>query len=166
MNRLDINMKVLIAIMAFFGLSLSVMAQPPQRLHQFHQRDQGGFAMLNLTEDQKAEVKEIHLARMKEIQPLKDELRINRAKLNALMNKDNPDMKEIVSLIEANGMILTNIQVKRIESKMKVRALLTDEQKVICDARVSKPYRKRVIARQHMDRMGQMDRITPGKYRF
>jgi len=122
--------------------------------------------MLDLTEDQRAEVKEIHLVRMKEVQPLKDQLKINRAKLNALVNKDNPDMKEIVNLAEANAKIMTNIQVKQIESKIKVRSLLTDEQKVIYDAHEGRPNRRRAIAQHRMDHMGQMDRRAHARYRF
>ena len=159
-------MKAMIAIIAFFGLSLSLMAQPPQRQRHFHQRDQGVFPMLDLTEDQKAEVKEIHLAKMKENQPMKDELKINRAKINALANNDNPDMKEIVSLIEANSVIITSMQVKQIESRIKIRSLLTDDQKVIYDARVSQPHGRRAIAQHQMERMGRMDCGSREKYRF
>ena len=101
MKKLDVNPKALIAIIALFGLSLSLMAQPHQRQHQFQQMNQCGFTALDLTEGQQAEIKEIHLARLKEIQPRKDELNINKAKINALVNKDNPDIKEIVSLVEA-----------------------------------------------------------------
>jgi Spy/CpxP family protein refolding chaperone len=90
--------------------------------------------MLKLTDEQKAEIKTIHLAKQKEIQPLKDEVMINKAKINALINKDNPDMREVVSLVEANGKLLTDIQIKNIESKVRIRALLDDEQKVIFDA--------------------------------
>ena len=82
---------------------------------------------------------------MKEIQSLKDELKINRAKINALIKKDEPDMKEIVGLVEANGRILTQIRVKQIESKIKVRSLLTDDQKVIFDAHDGRMHRRRAM---------------------
>lgn len=134
MKRLDINLKILIAIIAFFGLSLSLMAQPRERHPQLEPKGQHGFTMMDLTEEQKTEIKKIHLAGMKDVQPLKDELKINKAKINALIKQDNPDMKEIVSLVEANGKLLTQIQVKRIEDRIQVRSLLTDEQKVIFDA--------------------------------
>jgi Spy/CpxP family protein refolding chaperone len=166
MKKIDVNMKVLIAVVALFGLSLSLMAQPPQRQHEFHKRDYVGIAMMDLTEAQKADVKEIQIARMKEVQPLKDELNINRAKLNALVNKDNPDMKKIVSLAEANGKIMTNIHIKQIESKIRVRALLTDEQKVIYDAHEGQPGRRMAIAEQRMDFKGHINHRTPAKYRF
>jgi Spy/CpxP family protein refolding chaperone len=173
MKKLDVNMKVLIAIIALFGISLSLMAQSPQKQRSMQHRDQSGIAMLDLTEDQKAEIKTIHLAQMKAVQPLTDEVKINRAKINAAMNKDNPDMKEIVSLVEGNGKLLTDIQVKQIESKIEVRSLFTDEQKVIYDSHAGQHKRSRFIAQhrrtstvraERMDRMERMDR-TERHYR-
>ena len=146
MKKIDANIKVLMAIIVLLGLSLSVMAQQQSRHQQFQQKEKSALGILNLTEEQKSEIKEIHLTQLKEVQPLKDELLINKAKINALVNKDTPDMKEIVSLVEANGKILTDIQVKEIASKINVRGLLNEEQKVMFDAHSGKMQKK---SRQH-----------------
>ena len=158
MKKLDVNMKVLIAIIALFGISLSLMAQPQQRQRQMQHRDQGGMSILDLTEDQKAEIKAIHITQVKAIQSLKDEVMINKAKINAAMNMDNPDMKEIVGLVEANGKLLTDIQTKKIESQIKVRSLLTDEQKVMVDAHQGQRQGKRAFAQHRMERPYRMER--------
>ncbi|MFC2116283.1 Spy/CpxP family protein refolding chaperone [Bacteroidota bacterium] len=160
MRKLDINVKVLFAIIVLFGLSLSLMAQPYQKQEQYRQEDRCGVFAINLTDEQKTEIKEIHMARMKETQTLSDEVKINKAKINALLNKENPDMKEIVSLVEANGKMLTQIQIRNIESNIKVRVLLTDEQKLIFDARKGKMQKNRAMA-QHKARQR-----TPGRCRF
>ena len=160
MKKIDVNMKVLIAIIALFGLSLSLMAQTQQRQCQFNQRDQYTCAALDLADDQKAEIKEVRLAKLKKIQPLKDEAKINKAKINALVNKDNPDMKKIVSLVEANGKIMTQMQVIKIDGKIKVRALLTDEQKVIFDARNGQFQKNRAIPQYRQQRR------SPNRCRF
>ena len=160
MKKIDVNMKILMTIIVLFALSLSLMAQPNQRQCQFQQKNPHGIAALDLTDEQKAEMKEIHLAQMKVTQPLMDEVKINKAKINALINKDNPDMKEIVSLVEANGKIMTQIQVKGIESKVQIRALLTDEQKVIFNNHGSKMQGKKAMV-QH-----RSHRRTPGNCRF
>lgn len=152
MKKLDVNLKILIAIIALFGLSISLLAQPRERQRQFEPKDHPGFAMPGLTEEQKAEIKKIHLAGMKEVQPFKDELKINKAKINALIKQDDPDMKEIVSLVEADGKLLTQIQVKEIEGRIKVRSLLTDEQKVIFDVHDGHMQRKREMAEHHQHR--------------
>lgn len=136
------------AMIVLLGLSLGMMAQQQPRHKQFQQREKSAFGMLNLTEEQKSGIKEIHLSQVKEVQPLKDELLINKAKINALVKKDSPDMKEIVSLVESNGKILTQMQVKEIESKIKVRGLLNDEQKVMFDSHSGKMQKRKAMT-QH-----------------
>ena len=153
MKKTDSNLKVLVAIIALLGLSLSLIAQPGQQQRQFQQRNHSCDGLLDLTEEQKAEMKEIHLASLKEIQPLRDELKINRAKLDALIKKDDPDMKEITSLVEANGELITKIHISRIESRIQVRSLLTEDQKVIWDAHRGKMKKKAASAEhRHMRR--------------
>jgi Spy/CpxP family protein refolding chaperone len=108
-----------------------------------------GYQFLDLTEDQKDQIKQIHLAHMKDVQPLKDEVKINRAKVNALLNNDDPDMKQIISLVETNGKLLTQIQIKSIEQKINVRSLLTEEQKIIFDAHGGKMEQRRALAQHY-----------------
>jgi len=153
MKKHDINIKLWIAIIAISGASLSLLAQSPQRQGKFQQKGQENLMMLNLTEDQKAEIHQIHLATLKKTQPLKDELAINKAKINALIKKDNPDMKEIVSLVEANGKIITQMQVQVIDSKIKVRALLDDEQKIAFDTHSGQMQRRNVITQHRSQQM-------------
>ena len=111
-----------------------------------------GLQLPDLTEEQKDQIKEIHLAHIKDVQPLKDEVKINRVKVDVLLKRDDPDMKEIVSLVEANGKLLTQIQVKSIEQKISVRSLLTDEQKIIYDTRGERLKAHRAMAEHHRHR--------------
>lgn len=154
MKRIDRNFKLLVAIIFILGLSLSVMAQPNQRRQIPHQsmRAQSPLKFLDLSEEQKDQIKEIHLAHMKNVQANRDEVKINRVKINAQLHKDDPDMKEIVKLVEANGKLLTQIQVKSIEEKINVRLLLTDEQKIIFDAQGEKIRERRVMAQNYRHR--------------
>jgi Spy/CpxP family protein refolding chaperone len=138
MKKTDSNLKVLAAIIVLLGISLGIMAQPGQQKRQCQYEGQYCSNLPDITEEQKAEIKKIHLNRMKEVQPMKDEIKINRAKLNALVKEDDPDMKEITGLVEANGKLMTQVQILQIESKIKVRSLLTEEQKVIFDAHQGK----------------------------
>jgi len=162
MKRIDRNFKLLVAIIVVLGLSLSVMAQPQQRrqMPQQSMRAQSGLQFLDLTEEQKDQIKGIHLAYMKDVQPNKDEVKINRAKINALLKNDDPDMKQIVSLVEANGKLLTQIQVKSIDRKINVRNLLTEEQKIIFDAHSEKMGERRAMAQYYRHRR------TPERNRF
>ena len=154
MKRIDRNFKLLVAIIFILGLSLSVMAQPNQRRQIPHQsmRAQSPLKFLDLSEEQKDQIKEIHLAHMKDVQANRDEVKINRVKINAQLHNDDPDMKEIVKLVEANGKLLTQIQIKRIEEKINVRLLLTDEQKIIFDAQGEKIRERRTMAQNYRHR--------------
>jgi Spy/CpxP family protein refolding chaperone len=154
MKRIDNHFKLLVAIIVVLGLSLSVMAQPNRRGHMSNRpmNVQSGLQFLDLTQEQKDQIKEIHLAHMKDVQPLKDEVKINRVKVDALLKKDDPDKKEIVSLLESNGKLLTQIQVKSIEQKISVRSLLTDEQKIIYDAHGEKIRGRRAMAGHYSHR--------------
>jgi Spy/CpxP family protein refolding chaperone len=160
MRKLEISRKMMVVFIALSGLSIGLMAQPRESNPRFEPGNHQKNDMLGLSEDQKTEIKQIHLDKAKEIQPLKDEMKINKARINALIHKDNPDMKEIVPMVEANGRILTQIQVKEIDSRIKIRALLTDDQKVIFDAREGQMQRHREMAQ----RVPQ--RNLPDKRRF
>jgi len=154
MKRIDRNFKLLVAIIFILGLSLSVMAQPNQRRQIPHQsmRAQSPLKFLDLSEEQKDQIKEIHLAHMKDVQANRDEVKINRVKINAQLHNDDPDMKESVKLVEANGKLLTQIQVKSIQEKINVRLLLTDEQKIIFDAQGEKIRERRAMAQHYRHR--------------
>ena len=148
MKKLDWNFKILIAIIAVLGLSLSILAQPPHRGYMPRQSVGMGPGLLDLTEEQKEQIKEIRLAHVKDVQPLRDQVKINRAKINALLHQDDPDMDQIVSLVEENGELLVQLQVKSIEQKISVRSLLTDEQKTIFDSQGEK-MRNRMAFAEH-----------------
>jgi hypothetical protein len=61
-------------------------------------------------------------------------------------------MKQIVSLVEADGKLLTQIQVKNIRHKIDVRNLLTDEQKIIFDAHSERIGNRRELAEHYWHR--------------
>jgi Spy/CpxP family protein refolding chaperone len=151
MKKINWNLKLYIAIIAVFGLSHNIMAQPHRRgpEPQESMTFRSGLPYLDLSEEQRDQIKQIHYDYLKDVQPLKDEVRINRAKINALLHQDDPDMQQIVSLVEADGKLLTQIQVKTIEHSINVRNLLTEEQKVIYDEHREKAGERRALAEHH-----------------
>jgi hypothetical protein len=54
--------------------------------------------------------------------------------------------------VEADGKLLTQIQVKRIEKTIHVRSLLTEEQKILYDAHYERMDRQRALAQHHRHR--------------
>ncbi len=147
-----INPKALLGAVLLSGISLGLLAQPEPGQRPYQQRDQKNFPAMNLSDEQKAEMKEIRLATTKETQPWKDELQINRAKINALLHRDNPDMDEIASLVETNGKLVTKIRVREIESRIRIRSLLDEDQKAIFDAHSGKMHGRKIHARHYPGR--------------
>jgi Spy/CpxP family protein refolding chaperone len=92
----------------------------------------------DLTEEQQDEIRDLRTVHLKEITPLRNEVKINNAMLQSLQTEDDPDMNEINGLIEKNGKLLTEIRKKQVAHKMEIRSLLTDEQKVFFDNRMQR----------------------------
>ncbi len=133
MKKSNLNLRTWLVLLVLAGLPAGLMAQPQQARQQFRQQDQAGPALPGLTEEQKESIKEIRLETHKVVQPLRDEIAINKAKINALAKKDDPDMEEIITLVETNGKLLTQISVQQIDSRIQIRSLLTEEQNLIWD---------------------------------
>ncbi len=161
MKRLNVNFRMMLAITVILTLSYSLMAQPQRRSMQTNRPD-GNFMYFfpELTEEQKSQIEEINLETLKEVQPLRDELQVNNAELNTLVKKDDPDMDAISKLVEENSGIRTRIQMLNIEGRIKIRSLLTEDQKVRFDAGATG-------MRQFRDRSGYMpQRGLRGSGRF
>ena len=168
MKRLYVNFKVLVVFTILLVLSHSLMAQPRQRRMQQHGETCRYEQIIpGLTDEQKIQMKEIHLATLKEVLPLKDELKVNNARLNLLVKKDNPDMKEIKSLVQANAEMQIKIEILTTESRIKTRSLLTDEQKILLDARLER-MQKSLAARgpMYMGGFNEREMMNQQRNRF
>lgn len=99
------------------------------------QKGQPGMMIPGLTDDQKEKIRDLRTAHLKEVAPIRSEIRVNNAKIDALMIGDEPDMGAIDKLIDDNGTLRTDIRKKSVAHRLAVRNLLTDEQKVFFDAR-------------------------------
>lgn len=90
---------------------------------------------MKLSEDQRKKMKEIHLRTQKEITPLKNQVGEKKARLKTLTSADQPDMNEINKTIDEMSALKAEMQKKRLASRMEIRALLTEEQRLQFDAR-------------------------------
>lgn len=97
------------------------------------QQHQRVMAMLDLSDEQKEQIQEIHLNGQKEMLPLKTQLQEAHAKLRTLTVADEYDEGEVQEVIgeisELNKTMLTN----RVEHRQQIRELLTDDQRVKFD---------------------------------
>jgi len=135
--------KLLFGLMLLTAFTLSTVtvatAQNPQgkgrKAHSY--KNPKGPAMLDkipgLTQTQKEQIKKLHTALMKDIMPLQNNIGEKRAHLRTLSTAEKPDMKAINSLIDEIFTLKATIQKKRMKFMQDVRALLTDEQRVMFD---------------------------------
>lgn len=94
-----------------------------------------GECILNLTPEQDAKVTELRTNHLKEVTPLRNELAEKRARLRTLQSADKPDLKEINKTIDEMTAIRANIQKKGAAHRVEVSSLLTDDQRVLFNAR-------------------------------
>lgn len=109
---------------------------------------------LKLTEDQNSAIQALRTEKLAEITKLNNLQRELKAQLITLKQTDKPDVKAINAKIDQ----LTELQNKRLklnaQHEMKVRALLTDEQKVEWDARKSRNFARRPRGGNRANAMG------------
>jgi Spy/CpxP family protein refolding chaperone len=92
------------------------------------------FEIPGLTDDQKAKIKDIRTAAMKEMIPLKNELREKEAHLQSVSTGNNVDLNVINKGIDDIGAVKTTIAKKHAAERYNIRQLLTDDQKVFFDS--------------------------------
>ena len=90
---------------------------------------------LNLTEDQQAQMKSLHLKLQQEMLPIRNKLGENRARFRTLSTAENANMKSINKLIDANSQLDASMIKLRAANQQAVRKLLTEEQRIIFDSR-------------------------------
>jgi Spy/CpxP family protein refolding chaperone len=86
-----------------------------------------------LTDEQKAKMKELRLALHKETLPLKNQLNELKAKQQTLATADKADMKAINANIDEITKVQNQLMKAKSANLQQIRALLTDEQKMIFD---------------------------------
>jgi Spy/CpxP family protein refolding chaperone len=153
MKKINLKNKLWItaAIMAFVVISTDVMAQRGQRNFNRTGMRQGNgqglmqnqrnfeaaqrcFTMLDLTAEQQAQMKTMRVKHMEQMLPMRNQRQEQRAKLQTLRTAKNIDMKAINSLIDEMADLKAN-QMKTGEvHRQEIRALLTDEQRILFDS--------------------------------
>lgn len=90
---------------------------------------------LDLTDSQQEQIKAMQVDFMKEMTPMRNNLGIKMAELKAASAGDNVDTKAVNKLMDEIGAMRTNMAKKQFANRQKVRTVLSDEQKVMFDAR-------------------------------
>jgi len=140
----------ILAIVLLVGMSLSASAQRGQRFNQagqgygyqnagqgFNQNRPfaGNCAYMQLSEEQQAQINDLRTALVEKNLPLRNDLGVMRAQMQALRTGNNQNLKDISNLIDDMSAVQAQIRKNAAEHRLAVRSLLTDDQKVIFDAR-------------------------------
>lgn len=92
------------------------------------------FRNLDLTEEQQAQIEEITTATMKEHLSVRSKLQTLKAELDELMIADTPNQGAIHRKIEEMSDLRAEMQKAQIDTRLRIRGLLTEEQRVRFDA--------------------------------
>jgi Spy/CpxP family protein refolding chaperone len=89
-------------------------------------------SLLDLSAEQKEQIEKLHIDLQKEILPIRNKIREKNAQLNTKIT-EGANKTEIDQLVEEIGNLRTEIQKSGIGTHLKVRELLSDQQKVKFD---------------------------------
>ena len=123
--------------LAIVLLSAAMQAQPGPGNHRGAGYPVNTTAIPNLTEEQEQKITAMHTSHQKEVLNLRYDLDIKAATLQKLKSADNPDMSLINKTIDEMGALRTEIEKKNAVLGTSIRKILTEEQKIAWDTRMT-----------------------------
>jgi Spy/CpxP family protein refolding chaperone len=128
-----IAMLFIVVMTLLLSVSL-VIAQPMGKGHRGDRGPGPGFINLpDLTPEQMAQMKKLHLEHQKEMLPIRTKIKSAELDMQQLL-MDKADQKMIYKKIEEIGMLKIEVAKLRYTQHLAVRTILTDEQKAKFDA--------------------------------
>jgi len=88
-----------------------------------------GPAIPDMTPEQMEKMDALRTALVKEMLPLRTDLRVKEIELDALWRADEPDAKKIIAKVKEIGDIREKIEITRINHRFEMRKLMTPEQR-------------------------------------
>lgn len=87
--------------------------------------------MLNLSDEQKTQMKELRFANVKDTKILRDEAEVLRLKQRQMMTSENPDKGILISNVNSLSKIITQLAKKRFDNRLEMRKILDEDQLVL-----------------------------------
>ena len=84
-------------------------------------------------DDRRNEIEKVRASEAEQLSALKNQLHEKKVRLRTLETEDKADMKEIYKAIDEIAKISASIMKIKAENVQKIRALLTDEQRLLFD---------------------------------
>lgn len=157
LTTLNMMTKVLFLGFLLTGMTGAVLAQQGQRSEQMQQRmeqmrqhmEQMHQGMMQqrqnmqprhrvmtlpgLTDEQREQIRQLHLDNQEAVLPLQNELGELRARLNTLSSAADASSGDVSQAADRIGAIQAEIIKRKMETHRKVRDVLTEEQRVVFD---------------------------------
>jgi Spy/CpxP family protein refolding chaperone len=95
----------------------------------------GFYNLPGITPEQTKKMDDLRIAHMKDVTPLKKQIDEKKARINTLMVADKADMAAINLVIDEMGNIKAQMLKKKAQFHQDIRAILTNDQKVLFDAK-------------------------------
>lgn len=134
--------KNLVVTALFIFLAAGVFAQKGN-MPQKNNMEKGMFMKIpDLTDAQQEKIKTLRTAHMKEMLPLKNDLREKQAHLQTLQTSDKQDMNAINKQIDDIYVVKTQMTKKHAALRQEVRKILTDDQRVWFDNNAGNMHKK------------------------
>jgi len=127
--------------------------QMKERIAQNHMPGERGHRFmpaLDLSDEQKDQIKEIMLEGKKEAIPFQNQLGEKKARMKTLSSGDTYDVEALNGLADEMAELHASLKKIQIEKRGEIRALLTEDQKVIFDSMPDRKEKgKRKIGRRN-----------------
>jgi Spy/CpxP family protein refolding chaperone len=82
-----------------------------------------------MTPEQQEKMDGLRTALVKEMLPLRTDLRVKEIELDALWRADEPDAKKIIAKVKEIGALRVKMEITRIDHRFEMRKLMTPEQR-------------------------------------
>ena len=132
----------ILGLVILFGLQAN--AQPGSDFRGRGQRGEGygrgemarnKHNLPDLTEEQQSSIRQIHLDFQKQTLQMNNQIREKEAQLRTQMTNEKVNQGQIDKLVEEIGALNTSVAKARTATHMKVRAVLTEDQRILFDQR-------------------------------
>jgi len=127
-------MKIRYITIPAFLLVIMVFAHAMGQEMGMHRHPRHLRGIPDLTDEQKEQIEEIQTVTQKTTTLLRSQLNTLSAELDELLIAENPDRNAIDKKMDEIAKVRTELHKKRIDARLKIRALLTEEQRVHFDA--------------------------------
>ncbi|MCF8459375.1 MAG: Spy/CpxP family protein refolding chaperone [Flavobacteriales bacterium] len=123
-----------VALLVGNSFAQDKMANEPVRMHKRGElrQEKGQHDKMadipNLTDEQKAKIKDIKDENRKKCEPQRAEMKELRTKLHEMKTSEKPDLNEINSLIDKLASMKAEVEKSKTAAELKVRSILTPEQ--------------------------------------